>query len=93
MSEPALESILEIAQEAAFAAGRRTLGWFGAAAAEMKADGTPVTPADRESEATLRRIIDDNQVSDAQMPPLASEQPDEVGATTVSAWITSLLPP
>lgn len=57
MSEPALESILEIAQEAAMAAGRRTLGWFGAAVAEMKSDGTPVTPADRESEATLRRII------------------------------------
>lgn len=57
MSEPALERILEVAMEAAHAAGRRTLGWFGRSPIESKGDGTPVTPADRESEATLRRII------------------------------------
>ena len=57
MSDPTLTRILEVAMEAAHAAGRRTLGWFGAPGYERKADGTPVTSADRESEDTLRRII------------------------------------
>ena len=57
MSLP-LRELLAIALEAAHEGGRRTLAYFNAGAGvESKADGTPVTVADREAEATMRRII------------------------------------
>src|SRR5262249_55957008 len=58
-AEPDLRSLLTVAQEAAFVGGRRTLAYYGTgtAAAEAKADHTPVTLADRESERLIRAII------------------------------------
>jgi histidinol-phosphatase len=58
VSDPALGDILAVAVEAAREGGRRTLAYFNAGAAvEWKADGTPVTVADREAEAAMRRVI------------------------------------
>jgi histidinol-phosphatase len=53
-----LESLLRVARNAARAAGRRTMELFGRRIRpETKADGSPVTPADRASENELRRLI------------------------------------
>ncbi|HJQ83577.1 MAG TPA: histidinol-phosphatase [Candidatus Binatia bacterium] len=58
MSEPALRDLLAVAVDAAREGGRRTLAWFNAGATvEWKADGTPVTRADREAEAAMRAVI------------------------------------
>lgn len=58
MNTPDLDTLLEVACEAAWAAGRQTLAWFNTRiAVEWKADRSPVTVADREAERTLRRII------------------------------------
>lgn len=52
--------MLEVATEAARAGGERTLAYFGGqVSVESKSDGTPVTAADREAEAVMRRIIGD----------------------------------
>jgi histidinol phosphatase-like enzyme (inositol monophosphatase family) len=49
---------LNVACEAVREAGRVTLGWFRAGVEpERKADGSPVTIADRESEAVMRGIL------------------------------------
>jgi histidinol-phosphatase len=49
---------LDGAMEAAWAAGRVTLRWFQAGvAAERKADGSPVTVADREAESVMRDVL------------------------------------
>ncbi len=59
MSHPDLRTILAVAQEAAYAGGRRTLAYFGTgtAATEWKTDQTPVTVADREAERLIREVI------------------------------------
>lgn len=58
MPEPTLRELLEVATEAAYRAGRRTLAYFNAGVGvETKADETPVTVADREAERVLREII------------------------------------
>jgi histidinol-phosphatase len=58
VTEPALRDLLAVALEAAREGGRRTLAYFNAGVGvEAKADGTPVTAADREAEAAMRRII------------------------------------
>jgi histidinol-phosphatase len=58
VSEPRPADLLAVAVNAAMAGGRRTLAHFNAGVAvEWKADGTPVTAADRESELEMRRII------------------------------------
>ncbi|MDF1522187.1 MAG: histidinol phosphate phosphatase [Trueperaceae bacterium] len=50
-----LQHALDVALEAAFAAGRRTLAHFGTGVAvEYKEDATPVTVADRDAEQVLR---------------------------------------
>ncbi len=55
-----LQSILDFAIESAQLAGRLTLRYFNAdTPAEMKADNTPITIADREAEELLRRRIAD----------------------------------
>lgn len=52
---PDLQRYLDVALEAAFRAGRRTLAHFGTGVAvETKGDDTPVTVADREAETVLR---------------------------------------
>jgi len=56
--EPALDALLDFALDAAWQAGRVTLGYFQTGThVERKADNTPVTIADREAEQTLRRLI------------------------------------
>jgi histidinol-phosphatase len=58
MPEPRLRDLLEVAVEAARAGGQRTLAYFNqGTAVEWKADASPVTAADRESEALMRKII------------------------------------
>ena len=58
MSKIPLSDLLNIATDAAYAAGRRTLAYFNTrVAVETKADNTPVTCADRESEQMIRDVI------------------------------------
>ncbi|MBS1716949.1 MAG: histidinol phosphate phosphatase [Armatimonadetes bacterium] len=48
---------LSFAADAIFQAGRLTLGYFGRVGYDLKSDNTPVTIADREAEALLRKLI------------------------------------
>lgn len=48
----------EVAADLAYRAGRLTLGYFGEASAETKADSTPVTEADRAAETLIRGGIE-----------------------------------
>lgn len=58
MSIPDLSTLLDVATEVAWAGGRRTLAWFQSGlSAERKADGSPVTVADREAERVMRELI------------------------------------
>ena len=53
-----LRDLLNVAVDAAYLAGRRTLAYFNAeVAVESKADSTPVTAADREAERVIRERI------------------------------------
>ena len=53
-----LRDLLNVAIDAAYLAGRRTLAHFNAeVAVESKADATPVTVADREAEQVIRQRI------------------------------------
>ena len=55
---PNLSELLEVATEAAWAAGRHTLAYFNTTVAiEIKPDQSPVTQADKEAEQICRRII------------------------------------
>jgi histidinol phosphatase-like enzyme (inositol monophosphatase family) len=55
---PDPQVLLEFAQEAAWQAGRLTLGYFQTdVPSERKADNTPVTLADKEAERLLRELI------------------------------------
>ena len=54
-----LSELRDFAVATAYAAGRLTLGYFRAGVrAEFKTDDTPVTVADREAEALIRRCIE-----------------------------------
>ncbi len=58
MSTPALKDLLEVAVEAGYAAGRRTLAYFNnGTPVDWKSDNTPVTQADREAESIIRAKI------------------------------------
>jgi histidinol phosphatase-like enzyme (inositol monophosphatase family) len=58
VTEPTLRELLEVATEVAWAGGQRTLAYFNTGTAvELKTDRTPVTAADREAEAAMRRLI------------------------------------
>jgi histidinol-phosphatase len=58
MPEPSLKDLLNIAADAAYTAGRRTLAWYNAGVSvDTKSDNTPVTCADRDAEHTIRSII------------------------------------
>jgi histidinol-phosphatase len=57
-TQPSLAELLSVAAEAAYLGGRRTLAYFNTGVAvEVKADDTPVTCADRESEQIIRERI------------------------------------
>lgn len=68
--EPTLAELAEFAVDLAWKAGRKTLAYFQTGiTAEQKADGTPVTLADREAEKVLRegvrsRFPDDSLVGE-----------------------------
>lgn len=58
MNTPSTDILLEFALDAAWQAGRITLGHFQSGiTAERKADNSPVTVADREAEQKLREMI------------------------------------
>ncbi len=58
MPDPTLRELLNVATDAAYIAGRRTLAYFNAeVAVEHKADQTPVTLADKEAEHVIRDRI------------------------------------
>ena len=58
MPEPSLDDLLNVAVDAAYAAGRRTLAYFNTrVAVDLKSDNTPVTCADREAEEMIRGTI------------------------------------
>jgi histidinol phosphatase-like enzyme (inositol monophosphatase family) len=58
MSKIPLQDLLNVAIDAAYAAGKRTLSYFNTGVAvEFKADNTPVTCADREAEQMIRETI------------------------------------
>jgi len=58
MADIDLQTILDVATEAAYVAGRRTLAYFDTGVpVETKADNTPVTRADREAEEIIRACI------------------------------------
>jgi histidinol phosphatase-like enzyme (inositol monophosphatase family) len=58
MAEIPLKDLLQVAIDAAYAAGRRTLAYFNTQLdVELKADNTPVTCADREAEEMIRKTI------------------------------------
>src|SRR5438067_2166912 len=58
MGDVSLKELLNVAAEAAYRAGRRTLAWYNAGVAvDTKADNTPVTCADRDAEHTIREIV------------------------------------
>jgi histidinol phosphatase-like enzyme (inositol monophosphatase family) len=84
MGAPALRELLALAVEAARAGGRRTLAYFGGRpAVEWKADGTPVTAADREAERAMREVI-------ARVFPdhgVLGEEEGEVPGTAGVRWI------
>jgi histidinol-phosphatase len=84
VSEPRLTELLEVALAAAEAGGACTLAHFNAGTAvEWKGDGSPVTAADREAEAAMRKII-------ARAFPTHAILGEEEGATPGSApyrWI------
>ena len=58
MPEPTLKDLLDVAIDAAYLAGRRTLGYFQTGVTpDIKADNSPVTIADREAEQIVRARI------------------------------------
>jgi histidinol phosphatase-like enzyme (inositol monophosphatase family) len=58
MKQPLLQTLLDVAIEAAYLGGKRTLAYFNAGVAvETKSDQTPVTRADREAEEIIRSVI------------------------------------
>jgi histidinol-phosphatase len=58
METPSLQTYLDFALEASWAAGRITLGYFQSGVrAERKSDNSPVTIADKQSEQKLRELI------------------------------------
>jgi len=58
LNSPSLKDLLDVAVEAAYLGGRRTLAYFNSGVAvEIKADQTPVTRADKEAEEVIRAQI------------------------------------
>jgi histidinol-phosphatase len=79
-----LEELLEFATEAAWQAGRITLGHFQTGiAVETKADDTPVTIADKNAETVLRGMIKARYPNDG----IIGEEHGEEAGTTGRKWI------
>lgn len=74
------EKELNTAMEAAWEAGRLTLRWFQAAPdVDLKADGSPVTDADRGAEEMIRRIVRARFPDDGVMGEEYGEEPGRSG--------------
>lgn len=55
---PTTSDLLDFATHLAWTGGRRTLAWFRTAVpTEIKADGSPVTLADKDAELTMRKLL------------------------------------
>ncbi len=82
---PVDPSLLDDAVAIATEAGRSTLRWFRAddLAVERKADGTPVTAADRHAESLVRRRIAEGYPGDGVL----GEEEAETPGTTGRRWI------
>jgi histidinol phosphatase-like enzyme (inositol monophosphatase family) len=84
MSTESLPNLLDFAQELAWQAGKITLAYFGTGVTpDLKADQTPVTVADRESEQRMRAMIE------ARFPEHAilGEEYGETNAGASHRWI------
>ena len=81
-----LRPYLEFATQAAYEAGRLTLGYFGTEAArpDFKTDDTPVTVADREAEKLIRERIEARYPKDAV---LGEEFGETEGSNSTHRWI------
>jgi histidinol-phosphatase len=80
MVGPTLEDLQSFAVDAAWHAGRRTLAYFHShLQPECKADGTPVTCADREAETLIRQLIGERFPDDGIIGEEFGEQPGQSG--------------
>jgi histidinol-phosphatase len=80
MSRPIETALLDFAVDLVATAGELTLRWFRAAdlAVDTKADGTPVTAADRAAERLVRERIADRFPDDGV---LGEEEPELLGSS------------
>jgi histidinol-phosphatase len=85
MAPPVDRSLLDLAVAVAREAGESTLRWFqaGDLAVDRKADGTPVTEADRAAERLVRDRLAEHAPGDGV---LGEEEPEAEG-TTGRRWI------
>ena len=84
MAGESIRDLLEVAVEIAEQAGKITLKYFGRTpAVETKADRTPVTAADRETEAYLREAVASRFPSDG----IIGEEFGEERAEATRRWI------
>lgn len=87
MATPPLQELLAVAQEAAYLGGRRALSYYKTGVAvETKADQSPVTRADRESEEVIRAFI-------ARHYPRHSVVGEELGEEKGSAAVRWIVDP
>jgi histidinol-phosphatase len=81
---PPLPLLLEFALDAAWQAGRITLGYYQTGiAAERKSDNSPVTIADKQAEQKLRSLIQEHWVDHGIIGEEYGEQPSKSSLT----WI------
>lgn len=84
MNLPTTSDLLDFAMHLAWTGGRRTLAYFNCEVpAERKADGSPVTIADKEAEATMRSLLA------ARFPDhgVVGEEHGEVRGSVPIRWI------
>lgn len=84
MPSPSLHTLLDLAIDAAYIAGRRTLAYFNTGVeVETKADDSPVTRADREAEQLIRERIGRHFPTHA----ILGEEGGETGGDPDYKWI------
>jgi histidinol phosphatase-like enzyme (inositol monophosphatase family) len=88
VTEPSLADLHAVAVEAAREGGRVTLAYFNrGAAVEWKDDGSPVTVADRQAEAAIRRVIGSAFPTHA----ILGEEEGETAGSAPVRWIVDPL--
>lgn len=84
MKNPTLSDLLDVAVDAAYLAGKRTLAYFQTPIQpDLKADRTPVTIADREAEKILRARI----LSSFPDHAILGEEEGETAGSAPYRWI------